>query len=132
MPESHRGERAFRNADVGLFFFYSAAARRFSLAFALARSLHTSTSTLFFFFTFFFSPPHRSLTASHFLTLDKKLTPPKQPQQEFKGSDFGWHKTKIAQMLTVKRERELAEGVSKRDSRAAEKRAKVEAGFGQF
>ena len=56
----------------------------------------------------------------------------KKTKQEFKGSDFGWHKTKIAQMLTVKRERELAEGVSKRDSRAAEKRAKVEAGFGQF
>jgi hypothetical protein len=35
-------------------------------------------------------------------------------------------------MLTIKRERELAEGVSKRDSRSAEKRAKVEAGFGQF
>ena len=53
-------------------------------------------------------------------------------KQDFKGSDFGWHKTKIAQMLTIKRERELAEGVSKRDSRAAEKRTKVEAWFGQF
>jgi len=53
-------------------------------------------------------------------------------RQEFKASDFGWHKTKIAQMLTIKREREIEQGVSKRDSRAAEKRAKVEAGFGQF
>ena len=66
------------------------------------------------------------------------LTPPPRPPllphppQEFKPSDFGWHKTKIAQLLTVKRERTLAAGVSKRDARAAEKRDKVAAGFGQF
>lgn len=52
--------------------------------------------------------------------------------QEFKPSDFDWHKTKIAQLLTVKRERTLAAGVNKRESRRAEKAEKVAAGFGQF
>ena len=57
---------------------------------------------------------------------------PPSPPQEFKPSDFGWHKKKIAQLLTVKRERTLAAGVTKRESRKAEKAEKVAAGFGQF
>ena len=38
----------------------------------------------------------------------------------------------IAQLLTIKRERTLAAGVGKRDARKAEKKEKVDAGFGQF
>lgn len=91
--------------------------------------LRAAAVCCFFFFSFdliflfFFS-----LSPSLFLFLLSSFS----PKQEFKASDFGWHKTKIAQMLTIKREREIEQGISKRDSRAAEKRAKVEAGFGQF
>ena len=38
-------------------------------------------------------------------------------RKEYKGHHFGILKTKIAQIRTVKREREVAEGVNKRDSR---------------
>ena len=38
-------------------------------------------------------------------------------RKEFKPHHFGILKTKIAQIRTVKREREVAEGVNKRDSR---------------
>lgn len=68
------------------------------------------------------------LACLFFLTLPPHHT----HSQEFKPSDFGWHKTKIAQLLTVKRERTLAAGVNKRESRRAEKAEKVAAGFGQF
>ncbi|KAK9806382.1 hypothetical protein WJX72_012269 [[Myrmecia] bisecta] len=53
-------------------------------------------------------------------------------KQEFKPSDFGWHQTKIAQLLTVKREREIEQGITKREARAAEKRTNVQEGFAQF
>jgi len=38
-------------------------------------------------------------------------------RKEFKLHHFGILKTKVAQLYTVKREREIAEGVDKRDSR---------------
>ena len=38
-------------------------------------------------------------------------------RKEFKPHHFGILKTKVAQLYTVKREREIAEGVDKRDSR---------------
>lgn len=38
-------------------------------------------------------------------------------RKEFKPHHFGILKTKVAQLYTVKREREIAEGVNKRDSR---------------
>lgn len=38
-------------------------------------------------------------------------------RKEFKPHHFGILKTKVAQLYTVKREREVAEGVNKRDSR---------------
>mmetsp|Transcript_3093 Transcript_3093/g.11180 ORF Transcript_3093/g.11180 Transcript_3093/m.11180 type:complete len:139 (-) Transcript_3093:90-506(-) len=38
-------------------------------------------------------------------------------RKEFKPHHFGILKTKVAQLYTVKREREVAEGVGKRDSR---------------
>lgn len=38
-------------------------------------------------------------------------------RKEYKGHHFGILKTKIAQIRTVKREREVTEGVNKRDSR---------------
>ena len=38
-------------------------------------------------------------------------------RKEYKGHHFGILKTKIAQIRTVKRDREVAEGVTKRDSR---------------
>ena len=38
-------------------------------------------------------------------------------RKEYKGHHFGILKKKIAQIRTVKREREVSEGVNKRDSR---------------
>ena len=38
-------------------------------------------------------------------------------RKEFKPHHFGILKTKVAQLYTVKREREVSEGVNKRDSR---------------
>jgi hypothetical protein len=115
--------------DVEVFFLSSSFSfSRRSLSCSLSLHLDLDPDDLFQLFFLFFLPSSAlcspaSLSLSFF---SKNLS------QEFKGSDFGWHKTKIAQMLTIKRERELAEGVSKRDSRAAAKRAKVDAGFGQF
>jgi ribosomal protein L29 len=39
---------------------------------------------------------------------------------------------RVAQLLTIKREREIANGVDKRASRAAERSRLVEAGLGKF
>ena len=38
----------------------------------------------------------------------------------------------VAQLLTIRREREIEQGMDNRDSRAAEKRRLVEAGLGRF
>jgi len=56
-------------------------------------------------------------------------------RQEFKASDFGYYKTKVAQLLTVAREQKLAEAgpsLKPRTLKAEEKRQKVAAGFPQF
>jgi large subunit ribosomal protein L29 len=45
-------------------------------------------------------------------------------RKEYKGSHFGILKAKIAQIRTVKREREIAEGVNKRDSRKIKREEK--------
>ncbi len=46
-------------------------------------------------------------------------------RKEYKGHHFGILKTKIAQIRTVKRDREVAEGVTKRDSRKIKREEKV-------
>ncbi|KAK9789961.1 hypothetical protein WJX73_005915 [Symbiochloris irregularis] len=53
-------------------------------------------------------------------------------KEAFKPSDVHWNKKKIAQLLTVKREREVEKGVSRRESRLIQKRKNVALGFGQF
>lgn len=45
--------------------------------------------------------------------------------QEFKPSDFGVLTRKVAVLLTVRREMEIAKGITRRESRRMEKRAKV-------
>ncbi|BDA41147.1 probable 50S ribosomal protein L29, chloroplastic [Coccomyxa sp. Obi] len=51
-------------------------------------------------------------------------------KQPFKPSDFGYHQTKIAQLLTISREREIEQGISLRQARKTEKNKLVAAGFG--
>jgi hypothetical protein len=41
--------------------------------------------------------------------------------QDWKPSDYKQTKRKIAQLLTVKREAEMAKGIERRDSKAAER-----------
>ncbi|KAK9841745.1 hypothetical protein WJX81_000253 [Elliptochloris bilobata] len=53
-------------------------------------------------------------------------------RQAYKSSEFGWNSRKIAQLLTIKRERELVEGISKRESRRKDKKEKLALGFGNF
>ncbi|PRW60985.1 50S ribosomal chloroplastic [Chlorella sorokiniana] len=53
-------------------------------------------------------------------------------REEWKPSDYKALKRKVAQLLTVRRERELAQGVDRRASKAAENRRLVEAGLGKF
>ena len=55
---------------------------------------------------------------------DKVATP--------KSHEYKHLKRQIAQLLTLKRQRQLEEGVSLRASRALDKKEKVLAGFGQF
>eukprot|EP00465_Bigelowiella_longifila_P014591 CAMPEP_0185252450 /NCGR_PEP_ID=MMETSP1359-20130426/1532_1 /TAXON_ID=552665 /ORGANISM="Bigelowiella longifila, Strain CCMP242" /LENGTH=161 /DNA_ID=CAMNT_0027834613 /DNA_START=46 /DNA_END=531 /DNA_ORIENTATION=+ len=44
-------------------------------------------------------------------------------RREVKPSDFGLHKKKIAQLKTIQREREIANGVGKRESRKMKQKA---------
>ncbi|PSC74452.1 50S ribosomal [Micractinium conductrix] len=53
-------------------------------------------------------------------------------REEWKPSDYKALKRKVAQLLTIKREAEVAQGVDRRDSKAAENRRLVEAGLGKF
>ncbi|QDZ21609.1 ribosomal protein L29 [Chloropicon primus] len=55
-----------------------------------------------------------------------KLEMKKASRQEFKPHEIKVHKKKVAQLLTVKREREIEQGVSKRESRRAEKNAALD------
>mmetsp|Transcript_18470 Transcript_18470/g.35146 ORF Transcript_18470/g.35146 Transcript_18470/m.35146 type:complete len:124 (-) Transcript_18470:347-718(-) len=49
----------------------------------------------------------------------------KATRQEFKSSDFKFYKKKVATLLTVKRENEIAQGISKRESRALNRSTSV-------
>lgn len=71
---------------------------------------------------------HLLLRASHPLL----SIPPVSCMQEWKPSDYKALKRKVAQLLTVRRERELAQGVDRRASKAAERQKLVEAGLGKF
>jgi len=53
-------------------------------------------------------------------------------REAFKQDQYRWNKHKIAQLKTVQREREIEQGIDKRESRKLEKKKKVLAGFGQF
>merc|ERR1719460_1888702 len=48
-----------------------------------------------------------------------KLEMKKASRQEFKPHEMKAYKKKVAQLLTVKREREIEQGVSKRESRSS-------------
>ena len=56
----------------------------------------------------------------------------KAKREEFKPSEFSRVKLTVAQLLTVKREREVEQGISKRESRNIQRRKMVEAGLGKF
>ena len=47
-------------------------------------------------------------------------------KQEFKPHEFKVHKKNIARMLTIKREKEIADGISKKESRYNERMANVQ------
>lgn len=53
-------------------------------------------------------------------------------REEYKPAQYKALRRRIAQLLTIKRERAVEEGVSRREFRAAEQRRLVEAGLGQF
>jgi len=53
-------------------------------------------------------------------------------REEYKPAQYADLRTKVAQLLTIKREREIEQGIDKRDARAMEKRRLVEAGLGRF
>jgi large subunit ribosomal protein L29 len=50
-------------------------------------------------------------------------------REKFKGADMPAKRRDIARCLTVKREREIAEGISKRESRKLEKQRLMDAGL---
>ena len=50
-----------------------------------------------------------------------KLEMKKASRQEFKPHEIKAQKKRVAQLLTVKREREIEQGISKRESKRAEK-----------
>lgn len=49
-----------------------------------------------------------------------------------KPHEFKAARRQVAQLLTLLREREIADGISRKDSRKLRKEAKVAAGFGRF
>ena len=53
-------------------------------------------------------------------------------REEYQPAQYKALRKRVAQLLTIKRERSLAEGVTRREARAAERRQKVEAGLRQF
>ena len=72
------------------------------------------------------SPPRSPLTL-----LPACPWPPSAPQ-DWKPDAYKALKRKISQLLTVKRERELAAGVDRRASKSAERAKLIEAGLGRF
>jgi ribosomal protein L29 len=53
-------------------------------------------------------------------------------REEYQPAQYKALRKRVAQLLTIQRERTVEEGVSRRDARAAEKRKMVEAGLRQF
>jgi large subunit ribosomal protein L29 len=53
-------------------------------------------------------------------------------REEYKPAQYQETRKNIARLLTIKREREVAEGVSRRESLRAERRKLVDAGLGNF
>ncbi|CAK0756448.1 hypothetical protein CVIRNUC_002456 [Coccomyxa viridis] len=53
-------------------------------------------------------------------------------KQPFKPSDFWYNKKKIAQLLTVRRQQEIEQGIAKRESRSIERKKLLAAGFGNL
>eukprot|EP00884_Botryococcus_braunii_P018850 jgi/Botrbrau1/5649/Bobra.55_1s0037.1 len=53
-------------------------------------------------------------------------------RKAFAPHEFGWNERKIAQLLTIKRERQLAEGISRREALKLERKEKLALGFGNF
>lgn len=53
-------------------------------------------------------------------------------QEEYKPAQYKALRKRVAQLLTIKREREIVSGITKRQSRKLEKQKLVEAGLGQF
>ena len=53
-------------------------------------------------------------------------------REDYKPAQYKAMRKRVAQLMTIRRERELVEGVTKREARAAEKRRLVEAGLSQF
>jgi len=75
---------------------------------------------------------HLTLPASRPLPRPFSALPTLPRLQEWKPSDYRALKRKIAQLLTVRREQEIAQGIDRRDSRSAAARKLVEAGLGKF
>jgi hypothetical protein len=53
-------------------------------------------------------------------------------REEYQPAQYKALRKRVAQLLTIQRERGLQEGVTLREARAAEKRMLVEAGLRQF
>lgn len=53
-------------------------------------------------------------------------------REAYQPAQYSALKKRVAQLMSIKREREIVAGVDRRDSKAAEKRRMVEAGLSQF
>jgi len=53
-------------------------------------------------------------------------------REEYQPAQYKALKKRVAQLLTIQRERTIAEGVSRREAQAVERRQKQEAGLRQF
>ena len=53
-------------------------------------------------------------------------------REEYKPAQYQELRQRVAQLLTINRERQILEGIDKREARAIEKRTLTEAGLGRF
>lgn len=53
-------------------------------------------------------------------------------REEYQPAQYKALRKRVAQLLTIQRERTVAEGVSRREAQAVERRQKQEAGLRQF
>jgi len=53
-------------------------------------------------------------------------------REEYKPAQYQELRRRVAQLLTIKREREIEQGIDKREARAIEKRRLTEAGLGRL